>query len=181
MIVVEHDEDVMKAADYIIDIGPEAGFLGGELVFAGDFKELKNVDTLTSKYLTGRFEIEVPEKRRKPKEFIKIKERDKIILKNIDVEVPWKFYRNFGSFRKWKIYFNERNPHECHSNRIRNGRKKKPITIRWNFLKSDSKNIELIDQNPIGKSSRSNPVTYLKAYDDIRDLLRNKNLQKFKV
>lgn len=89
VIVVEHDEDVMKAADYIIDIGPEAGYLGGELVFAGNFEELEDADTLTSKYLTGRLEIEVPKKRRKPKEWIHIKGGGRIILKILMLIFPW--------------------------------------------------------------------------------------------
>lgn len=81
MIVVEHDEDVMRAADYIIDIGPEAGYLGGELVFAGDYKELKSADTLTSRYLTGRLEIEILKSAGKRKSGSTLKEPVRITLK----------------------------------------------------------------------------------------------------
>ena len=157
VIVVEHDEDVMKAADYIIDIGPEAGFLGGELVFAGDFKELKNADTLTSKYLTGRLEIEVPEKRRKPREFIKIKGARQNNLKNIDVEVPLEVLTVIsgvsGSGKSTLMK-------EILTNAIQielgmGGKKADYDSVE--FPKKVIQNIELIDQNPIGKSSRSNP------------------------
>ena len=178
VIVVEHDEDVMKAADYIIDIGPEAGFLGGELVFAGDFKELKDADTLTSKYLTGRLEIEVPKTRRKPKEFVKIKGARQNNLKNIDVDVPLEVLTVIsgvsGSGKSTLMK-------EILTNAIQielgMGGKKADYDSA-EFSKKVIQNIELIDQNPIGKSSRSNPVTYLKAYDDIRDLFAKQKSAK---
>lgn len=178
VIVVEHDEDVMRAADYIIDIGPEAGFLGGELVFAGDFKELKNADTLTSQYFTGRLEIKTPETRRKPKEFIKIKGARQNNLKNIDVDVPLECLTVIsgvsGSGKSTLMK-------EILTNAIQielgMGGKKADFD-HVEFPKKIIQNIELIDQNPIGKSSRSNPVTYLKAYDDIRDLFTKQKSAK---
>ena len=178
VIVVEHDEDVMHAADYIIDIGPEAGYLGGELVFAGDFKELKEADTLTSQYLTGRLEIKVPETRRKPKEFIKIKGARQNNLKNINVEVPLECLTVIsgvsGSGKSTLMK-------EILTNAIQielgmGGKKADYDSVE--FPKKVIQNIELIDQNPIGKSSRSNPVTYLKAYDDIRDLFAKQKSSK---
>mgnify|MGYP000458619350 CR=1 FL=1 len=178
VIVVEHDEDVMKAADYIIDIGPEAGFLGGELVFAGDFKELKNADSLTSQYLTGKLEIKVPEKRRKPKEFIKIKGARQNNLKNVDVDIPLECLAVItgvsGSGKSTLMK-------EILTNAVQielgmGGKKADYDSVE--FSKKIIKNIELIDQNPIGKSSRSNPVTYLKAYDDIRDLFSKQKSAK---
>ncbi|MGS0747195.1 excinuclease ABC subunit UvrA [Halpernia sp. GG3] len=170
VIVVEHDEDVMKAADYIIDIGPEAGYLGGELVFAGDYAEIKKSNTLTSKYLTGELEIKVPSKRRKSKEFIRIKGARENNLKNINVDIPLESLVVIsgvsGSGKSTLM-----------KEVLTNGMQ---IELGMTGKKGDYdsieypsrliKNIELIDQNPIGKSSRSNPVTYLKAYDDIRDL-----------
>ena len=170
VIVVEHDEDVMKAADYIIDIGPEAGYLGGELVFAGDYAEIKKANTLTSKYLTGELEIKVPSKRRKSKEFIRIKGARENNLKNINVDIPLESLVVIsgvsGSGKSTLM-----------KEVLTNGMQ---IELGMTGKKGDYdsieypprliKNIELIDQNPIGKSSRSNPVTYLKAYDDIRDL-----------
>ncbi len=178
VIVVEHDEDVMKAADYIIDIGPEAGYLGGELVFAGNYDDLKNADTLTSKYLTGRLEIEVPATRRKAKEFIKIKGARQNNLKSIDVEIPLEnlvvISGVSGSGKSTLMK-------EILTNDIQiqlgmGGKKADYDSVE--FPKKLIKNMELIDQNPIGKSSRSNPVTYLKAYDDIRDLFSKQKLAK---
>ncbi len=178
VIVVEHDEDVMRAADYIIDIGPEAGYLGGELVFAGNFKDLKNADTLTSKYLTGSLEIKIPEKRRKAKEFIHVKGARQNNLKNIDVDIPLEVLTVItgvsGSGKSTLMK-------EIVTNDIQiqlgmGGKKGDYDTVE--FPKKLIKNIELIDQNPIGKSSRSNPVTYLKAYDDIRDLFAKQKLSK---
>ncbi|MGV4414213.1 excinuclease ABC subunit UvrA [Chryseobacterium sp. T1] len=178
VIVVEHDEDVMHAADYIVDIGPEAGYLGGELVFAGDYDALKKSDSLTSKYLNGDLEIEVPKKRRTPKEFIKIKGARQNNLKNIDVDVPLEMLTVVtgvsGSGKSTLMK-------EILTNAIQiqlgmGGKKADYDSVE--FPEKLIKNIELIDQNPIGKSSRSNPVTYLKAYDDIRDLFTKQKAAK---
>lgn len=170
VIVVEHDEDVMKAADYIIDIGPEAGYLGGELVFAGNFEELKNANTLTSKYLTGKQEIKVPGERRKPKDWIHIKGARQNNLKNIDVDIPVQMLVVISgvSGSGKSTLMKEILTTEIQIQLGMGGKKGDYDSVE--FPKKYIKNIELIDQNPIGKSSRSNPVTYLKAYDDIRDL-----------
>ncbi|WP_392437973.1 excinuclease ABC subunit UvrA [Cruoricaptor ignavus] len=178
VIVVEHDEDVMRAADYIIDIGPEAGYLGGELVFSGNFSELKKADTLTSKYLNGELEIEVPKKRRKPKDFIKIKGARQNNLKNVGVEIPLQVFTVVsgvsGSGKSTLI-------REVLTNAVKiqlglGGKKTDYDSVE--FPKNLVKNLEVIDQNPIGKSSRSNPVTYLKAYDEIRDLFAKQKSAK---
>lgn len=178
VIVVEHDEDVMRAADYIIDIGPEAGYLGGELVFAGDFKDLKKGKTLTSQYLTGTLEIEVPKKRRSPKEWIHIKGARQNNLKNIDVDIPLEVLSVItgvsGSGKS--TLMKEILTNDIHIQLGMGGKKADYDSVE--FPKKLIKNIELIDQNPIGKSSRSNPVTYLKAYDDIRDLFSKQKLAK---
>ncbi len=178
VIVVEHDEDVMKSADYIIDIGPEAGYLGGELVFAGNFKDLKNADTLTSKYLTGELEIKVPSKRRKPKEFVKIKGARQNNLKNIDIDVPLESLVVISgvSGSGKSTLMKEILVNDIQIQLGMGGKKGDYDSVE--FPKKLIKNIELIDQNPIGKSSRSNPVTYLKAYDDIRDLFAKQKLSK---
>lgn len=176
VIVVEHDEDVMKAADYIIDIGPEAGYLGGDLVFAGDYKEIVKADTLTSKYLTGEMEIKVPTKRRKPKDFIRIKGARENNLKNIDVNVPLESLvvisgvSGSGKSTLMKEVLTTGVQMELGMSA------KKTDFDTISFPEKLIKNIELIDQNPIGKSSRSNPVTYLKAYDDIRDLFSKQKM-----
>ncbi len=178
VIVVEHDEDVMRAADYIIDIGPEAGYLGGELVFAGDFKELEDSDSLTAKYLTGKLEIKVPEKRRNAKEFIQIKGARQNNLKNIDIDIPLEnlvvISGVSGSGKS--TLMKEILTNEIQIQLGMGGKKGDYDSV--DFPKKLIKNIELIDQNPIGKSSRSNPVTYLKAYDDIRDLFSKQKLAK---
>lgn len=178
VIVVEHDEDVMRAADYIIDIGPEAGYLGGELVFAGDYEELQDADTLTSKYLNGTLEIAVPAKRRKPKEFIKITGARQNNLKNIDVAVPLECLTVVtGVSGSGKSTLMKEVLAQAIQIELGMGGKKADFdTIE--FPKRLVKNIEIIDQNPIGKSSRSNPVTYLKAYDDIRDLFARQKMAK---
>ena len=178
VIVVEHDEDVMLAADHIIDIGPEAGSLGGELVFTGDFKALKKANTLTSNYLNGTLEIAVPKKRRTPKEFIKVKGARQNNLKNIDVDIALECISVItgvsGSGKSTLMK-------EIVANDIQiqlgmGGKKGDYDSVT--FPKNLIKHIEVIDQNPIGKSSRSNPVTYLKAYDDIRDLFAKQKMAK---
>ena len=179
VIVVEHDEDIMKAADYIIDIGPEAGTNGGEVVFEGTYDELMRADTLTAKYLNGVMEIEVPKKRLKSPNYLKIIGARENNLKNIDV----KFTLNqltvitgvsgSGKSTLMKDILTpaiQRN-FEIFGNKIGD----------FDDLVGDIRQlegIELIDQNPIGKSSRSNPVTYVKAYDDIRNLFANQKASK---
>ncbi|WP_417429527.1 excinuclease ABC subunit UvrA [Halpernia sp.] len=176
VIVVEHDEDVMKAADYIIDIGPEAGYVGGELVFSGDYKEIIKADTLTSKYLTGELEIKVPAKRRKSKEFIKIKGARENNLKNINVDIPLECLVVIsGVSGSGKSTLMKEVLTKGLQQQLGMGGKKTDYDS-IEFPQKLIKNIELIDQNPIGKSSRSNPVTYLKAYDDIRDLFSKQKM-----
>jgi excinuclease ABC subunit A len=178
VIVVEHDEDIMNAADYIIDIGPEAGYLGGELVFAGNFDDLKNAQTLTSKYLTGKLQIETPENRRKAKEFIHIKGARQNNLKNIDADIPLEclvVISGVSGSGKSSL-MKEVLVNDIQIQLGMGGKKGDYDSVE--FPKKLIKNIELIDQNPIGKSSRSNPVTYLKAYDEIRDLFSKQKSAK---
>ncbi len=176
VIVVEHDEDMMKAADYIIDIGPEAGYLGGELVFAGVYEDLVDAGTLTSDYLTGKLELEVPKKRRKAKEFIKIRGARENNLKNVDVDIPLECLVVISgvSGSGKSTLMKEVLTREVQIQLGMGGKKMDYDSVE--FPKSLVKNMELIDQNPIGKSSRSNPVTYLKAYDDIRELYAKQKL-----
>ena len=178
VIVVEHDEDVMKAADYIIDIGPEAGYLGGELVFSGPFEELKDSDSLTAQYLTGKLEIKVPETRRKTKEWIHVKGARQNNLKNINVDIPLESLVVISgvSGSGKSTLMKEVLTNDIQIQLGMGGKKGDYDSVE--FPEKLIKNIELIDQNPIGKSSRSNPVTYLKAYDDIRDLFSKQKLAK---
>jgi excinuclease ABC subunit A len=181
VIVVEHDEDIMKAADMIIDIGPEAGSFGGELVAQGTFNEILKADTLTGKYLSGRLEIEVPKKRRKFKNFVEIKGARENNLKNIDVTFPLDCLTVItGVSGSGKSTLVKRILYPALQKELFNtGEKPGQYTsISGSF--SHIKEIEYVDQNPIGKNSRSNPISYIKAYDDIRDLFAKQNLSKIR-
>ncbi|WP_278036099.1 excinuclease ABC subunit UvrA [Flavobacterium nitratireducens] len=181
VIVVEHDEDIMKAADMIIDIGPEAGTFGGNLVAQGSFNEILQSTSLTAKYLNGDIEISVPKKRRPFKNFIEIKGARENNLQNIDVQFPLDVLSVItgvsGSGKSTlvkKILFPALQKKLDHA-----GEKAGQFSeISGSF--SHIKHIEYVDQNPIGRSSRSNPVTYIKAYDDIRDLFAKEKLSKIR-
>ncbi|PCJ57228.1 MAG: excinuclease ABC subunit A [Rhodospirillaceae bacterium] len=180
VIVVEHDEDIMREADLIIDLGPEAGRHGGELMFQGTHKDLiKSEKSLTAKYLTNRLRVEVPKKRRKWSKSIKVIGACENNLKGIDVEFPLNILCLItgisGSGKSslvktillpcLKKHFDSYNGHTIKSDKIAGD------------LSSISR-VEYIDQNPIGKSSRSNPITYIKAYDDIRNLYSDQQSSK---
>ncbi len=179
VIVVEHDEEIMQAADRVVDLGPEAGSLGGEIVAEGTLEEVKKTNSLTAQYLNGVQSIPVPEQRKinsKKLEVVGARENN---LKNIDVTIPLgglsvvtgvsgsgkstlvkkilypALLRNFDIYTQKPGEFTE--------------------------LKGDLSalaGVEFVDQNPIGRSSRSNPVTYIKAYDDIRTLFAKQVLSK---
>lgn len=177
VIVVEHDEDIMKAADEIIDIGPEAGTFGGEVVAHGTFADILKSDSLTAGYLNGSLQIEVPEKRRVWKESIKINGARHNNLKNIDVTFPLgAFTAVTGVSGSGKSTLVKKILYPALQREI-GGYGEKPgqfSSLEGNF--KNIKSIEFIDQNPIGRSSRSNPVTYIKAYDDIRNLFASQKL-----
>ena len=181
VIVVEHDEDIMKAADHIIDIGPEAGTFGGELVAQGTYQEILNSDTLTASYLSGKLKIEVPKERRKATDFIKVIGAREHNLKNIDVEFPLNtltMVTGVSGSGKSTLVKNILYP-ALQKKLFNYGEKPGQFTnIEGNF--STIKSVEFIDQNPIGRSSRSNPVTYIKVYDDIRALFTKQKLSKIR-
>ena len=177
VIVVEHDEAIMAAADYIIDIGPEAGTFGGEVMASGSYKALLKSNTLTAQYLNGSLEIDVPKKRRSSKYSVTIKGAREHNLKNIDVTIPLNMLTVVtgvsGSGKSTlvrQIVF----PALLKSIGGYGEKAGEFTSIEGNF--STVKFIEFVDQNPIGRSSRSNPVTYIKAYDDIRALFANQKL-----
>ena len=179
VIVVEHDEDIMKAADRIIDIGPEAGTFGGELVAEGTFTEMLKADSLTAKYLNGELEISVPKKRRKSNNFIEIKGARENNLQNVDVAFPLESLTVItGVSGSGKSTLVKKILFPAMQKKLEGiGDKAGQFTeISGSF--SHIKHIEYVDQNPIGRSSRSNPVTYIKAYDDIRDLYAKEKLSK---
>ncbi len=177
VIVVEHDEEIMKAADAIIDIGPEAGTFGGEIVAEGTFEDILKSDSLTAKYLNGDMVIEVPAKRRTSKSAIEVIGARHNNLKNIDVRFPLGVFTAVtGVSGSGKSTLVKKIVYPALLREI-GGYGEKPgqfSELKGNF--SSIKTVEFIDQNPIGRSSRSNPVTYIKAYDDIRNLFSSQKL-----
>jgi excinuclease ABC subunit A len=179
VIVVEHDEDIMKAADMIIDIGPEAGTFGGELVAQGTFEEILKSNSLTSLYLNGKLEIEVPKKRRKFKNYIDIKGARENNLQNIDVTFPLDVLTVItGVSGSGKSTLVKKIVFPALQKKLDGVGEKAGQFSELSGSFSHIKHIEYVDQNPIGRSSRSNPVTYIKAYDDIRELYAKEKLSK---
>ena len=177
VIVVEHDEDIMKAADSIIDIGPEAGTLGGHVVAQGTYKALLKSNSLTAQYLNETLVIQVPETRKTSKYYIDIKGARENNLKNIDVRFPLGMLTVItGVSGSGKSTLVKKILYPALVKELTGfGDKPGQFTkLEGNY--SNIKHIEFIDQNPIGRSSRSNPVTYVKAYDDIRALYAKQKL-----
>ena len=182
VIVVEHDEEIIRAADQIIDIGPYAGRFGGELVFQGDINDMeKNGQSLTAQYITGKLKIPVPKHRRKWNnaiEFVGCLEHN---LKNINVKTPLNVLTVVtgvsGSGKSSLV----NNIIYTSLKKIFGGTAEKTGSfgsIRGSIQAIQS--VEMIDQNPIGKSTRSNPVTYVKAFDEIRNLFAEQKLSKMR-
>ncbi len=181
VIVVEHDEDIMKAADHIIDIGPEAGTFGGELVAEGDFKSLLKKETLTANYLNNNLNIKVPERRKVSKKYIELTGAREHNLKDINVKFPLNTLTVVtGVSGSGKSTLIKDILYPALQKKLFNyGNKPGQFTALSGELEAIS-NIEFVDQNPIGRSSRSNPVTYIKAYDDIRALYTTQKLSKLR-
>ncbi|MBD3581515.1 excinuclease ABC subunit UvrA [Flavobacterium selenitireducens] len=181
VIVVEHDEDIMKAADRIIDIGPEAGTHGGEVVAYGTYDEILKSDSLTAKYLNGDMEIKVPRTRRKWSNYIEILGARENNLRNLDVRFPLEVLTVItGVSGSGKSTLVKKILFPAMQKQLEGaGEKAGQFTeMRGHYHKI--RHIEYVDQNPIGRSSRSNPVTYIKAYDDIRDLFAKEKLSKLR-
>ena len=179
VVVVEHDEEIIRAADYIIDIGPKAGRLGGEVIYQGSVANLEEKsESFTVRYLKGDESIAVP-KRRKWNNYIEVKGARQNNLKNIDVKFPLNVMTVVtgvsGSGKSslvCDVFYNALQKYYKESS---------DQIVQYNSLTGDLdliKGIEMVDQNPIGKSSRSNPVTYIKAYDEIRKLFASQQLAK---
>ena len=182
VIVVEHDEDIMMAADEIIDIGPEAGTHGGEVVAHGNMEAILKSASLTASYLNGTEEIAVPPERRISKNHITIKGARENNLKNIDVTFPLNMLTVVtGVSGSGKSTLVKKLLYPVILKEIGGyGEKAGQFTSfegKFQFLK----NVQFVDQNPIGRSSRSNPVTYIKAYDDIRALFASQKLSKIRA
>lgn len=180
VVVVEHDEEIIRAADYIIDIGPDAGRLGGEIVYQGNMNNLhKGSNSYTVKYLLGEETIDLPQTHRSWNNYIEIKGARENNLKGIDVRFPLNVMTvvtgvsGSGKSTLVRDIFYKALKREYSEATDRPG--------EFIALEGDIKqvsNIEFVDQNPIGKSSRSNPVTYVKAYDEIRKLFAEQPLAK---
>ena len=180
VIVVEHDEEIMRAADQLIDIGPLAGTHGGELIFQGNHKELETeTRSLTALYLTGREKIEVPAQRRNWNHFIELNGVRENNLKGINVRFPLNTITVVtGVSGSGKTSLVKRVLYPA-LKKLHGGFGEQ--TGSFDKLSGDFNSIsavEMIDQNPIGKSTRSNPVTYVKAYDEIRALFADQQLAK---
>jgi excinuclease ABC subunit A len=181
VIVVEHDEDIMKAADMIIDIGPEAGTNGGELVAQGTYSELLQADSLTANYLNGKEAILVPKTRRGYKNYIELVGARENNLKNENFTFPLECLTVItGVSGSGKSTLVKKILFPALQKKLEGvGEKAGQFTsLEGSF--AHIKHIEYVDQNPIGRSSRSNPVTYIKAYDDIRDLYAKQSVSKLR-
>jgi len=167
----------MKAADEIIDIGPEAGSFGGEVVASGNYKNLLKSNSLTAQYLNGTLSIEIPAQRRTSKNSIQLFGARQHNLKNIDVQFPLGCFTAItGVSGSGKSTLVKKILYPAILKEV-GGYGEKPgqfSKLEGNF--SSIKNVEFVNQNPIGRSSRSNPVTYIKAYDDIRSLFSKQKL-----
>ncbi|MEY2586334.1 MAG: excinuclease subunit [Bacteroidota bacterium] len=183
VVVVEHDEGMMRSADHIIDMGPLASHLGGEVVAEGNYNTLiKSKKSLTASYLNGDLTIQVPDKTRTSKNFIKIERASENNLKNIDVAFPLGIFTVVsgvsGSGKTTlikKILFPALEKHLTGTSSEKAGQHKS-ISGKLDLIQQ----VEMVDQNPIGKSSRSNPVTYIKAWDSVRDLFSSQPLSKIR-
>ena len=181
VIVVEHDEDIMKAADYIIDIGPEAGTFGGHVVAEGTYDDILKSDSLTAKYLTEEFQIEVPKTRRNSKNFIQVIGARENNLQNINTKFPLNSLTVItGVSGSGKSTLVKKILYPAMQKKMARYGEKIGQHTEVNGSYDQLKHIEFIDQNPIGRSSRSNPVTYIKAYDDIRALLSSQKISKIR-
>ncbi|MCF6212849.1 MAG: excinuclease ABC subunit UvrA [Flavobacteriaceae bacterium] len=182
VIVVEHDEDIMKAADYIIDIGPEAGYLGGKIVAEGSYKDILKSKSLTASYLNSELKIPVPKIRRKTRNYIEIKGARTHNLKGIDVKIPLNCLAVItgvsGSGKSTLVRHILYPVLQKKLTGYSTDKIGQYSNIEGNY--ESLKNVEFINQNPIGRSSRSNPVTYIKAYDDIRNLFASQKLSKIR-
>ena len=184
VVVIEHEEAVIRNADYIVDIGPHAGVHGGDLVFAGDYNTFiqLGIENLTASYLTGDRKINYPEQKRKIIQKILVQGARQHNLKNVDVTIPLQAMTVVtGVSGSGKTSLVKHILYPAMKLAIND-----PLAIapgRHGGISGDIRNIkmvEMINQSPIGKSSRSNPVTYVKAYDDIRKLYSDQQASKIK-
>lgn len=183
VVVVEHEEDIIANADYLVDIGPHAGVHGGKVVFAGPYEDIHSeaADCLTAKYMSGRMKIPTPTHRRTSTQSITIKGARQHNLKDIDVTFPLNtFIAVSGVSGSGKTTLIKQILYPAMMHKLGEGTEKPGA---HSSLEGDVKAItrlEMVNQQPIGKSSRSNPVTYVKAYDAIRKLFSSQQASKIK-
>ncbi|MBK9175601.1 MAG: excinuclease ABC subunit UvrA [Flavobacteriales bacterium] len=179
VIVVEHDEEVMRAADHIIDMGPMAGSHGGEVVFSGSIDALIECDSLTARYLTGRESIPLPSRRRPVRDKLIIRGAREHNLKDVDVAFPLHMFTVVaGVSGSGKTTLVKRILYPALKRHIE-GFSERPgehSALEGDLARIEA--VELVDQNPIGRSSRSNPVTYVKAWDEVRQLFSDQDVAK---
>jgi len=181
VIVVEHDEEIMRAADQVIDIGPEAGTHGGEVVAHGDIETVLASSSLTAAYLNGSRNITPPKSRRSSKNFINIKGARENNLKNIDVVFPLNMLTVVtGVSGSGKSTLVRNLLYPIIQKEIGGYGERAGQYTEFEGKFETIRKVEFVDQNPIGRSSRSNPVTYIKAYDDIRALFAAQRLSKLR-
>ena len=180
VVVVEHDEEIIRAADYIIDIGPNAGRLGGEIVYQGDMKDLKlGSNSYTVRYLLGEEKIPLPASRRPWNNYIEIKGARENNLKGINVRFPLNVMTVVtGVSGSGKSTLVRDILYRALKRELDEATERPGEFVSIGGDLQSLKNVEFVDQNPIGKSTRSNPVTYLKAYDEIRKLWAEQPLSK---
>jgi excinuclease ABC subunit A len=183
VVVVEHEEDIIASADYLVDIGPHAGIHGGKVVFAGPYEDIHSdaADCLTAKYMSGRMSIPIPTHRRTSTQSITIKGARQHNLKDIDVTFPLNvFIAVSGVSGSGKTTLIKQILYPAMMHQLGEGTEKPGA---HSSIEGDIKaitRVEMVNQQPIGKSSRSNPVTYVKAYDAIRKLFSNQQASKIK-
>lgn len=184
VVVVEHEEAVIENADFLVDMGPEAGIHGGHVVFAGDYATIGQAapESLTTQYMTGQMAIALPTVRRKPREFLTLCGARQHNLKNIDVRIPLHCLTVVsGVSGSGKTTLVRELLYPCLLQHLPDGASKQPGLcdgLEGNVQRVAG--VEFINQSPIGKSSRSNPITYVKAYDFIRELFSNQQLSRIR-
>ena len=179
VIVVEHDEDIIRSADHIIDLGPGAGSQGGDVVASGNIKKILKSDSLTSGYLNGSLNIDIPESRRKISKKLSLTGCRENNLKNINVDFPLNMIvciTGLSGSGKTTLVKNILYPALLKSKGVFKEKPGQFDQVDGDLAEINS--IEYIDQNPIGQSSRSNPATYIKVYDEIRNLFSNQKTSK---
>lgn len=182
VVVVEHEEEVIKNADFLVDMGPEAGINGGHVVFAGDYNKIytEAANSLTAKYMNGSMQIETPSVRRRGVHWLELKGARQHNLKNVSIKIPLNTLTVVsGVSGSGKTTLVKQILHPALQRELDPSVAVAPG--QFDSLTGDIKKltgVEMINQSPIGKSSRSNPVTYVKAYDEIRDLFSKQQLSK---